>query len=94
MERYFVVNEVTSDAKKRVRACSTICNLTNPTDLEYTALLDLTKYHYNSRLNNNAIIQVHENPKRLMSKLTEYCDFGEAINKMLRDKFVSELTNT
>ena len=29
-----------------------------------------------------------------LRKLTEFCDFGESINHMLRDKFVSGLHNT
>ena len=29
-----------------------------------------------------------------LHKLTEFCDFGESINHMLRDKFVSGLHNT
>ena len=29
-----------------------------------------------------------------LRKLTEFCDFGESLNDMLRDKFVSGLRNT
>ena len=58
MEQYFVANEVTSDAKKKailLSTCgastySTIRSLaapTKPTDLEYSALLESTKKHYN-----------------------------------------------
>ena len=54
MEQYFVANEVTSDAKKKVillitcgpSTYSTIRSLAapnNPADLEYLALLELTK---------------------------------------------------
>ena len=55
MEQYFVANEVTLDAKKKVSTCgpstySTIYSLAapdKPTALEYSALLELTKEHYN-----------------------------------------------
>ena len=60
MEQYFVANEVTSEAKKKVILLSTcgpsiygtIRSLAVPdklTDLDYSALLELTKKHYNPK---------------------------------------------
>ena len=60
MEQYFVANEVTSDAMKKaipLSMCgpsmySTIRSLAKPnkpTDLEYSALLELSKKHYNPK---------------------------------------------
>ena len=60
MEQYFVVNEVTSEAQKKAILLSTRGPLTygtirslamsdKPTDLDYSALLELTKKHYNPK---------------------------------------------
>ena len=116
MEQYFVANEVTSDTKKKailLSTCgpstySTIRSLTapdKPTDLDYLALLELAKKHYNPKL--SVIMQWYKFNSRNqkadesistyvaeLRKLTEFCNFGESINDMLRDKFVSGLHNT
>ena len=115
MEQYFVANEVTSEAKKKAILLSTcgpstygtICSLAaldKPTDLHYSALLELTKKHYNPKP--SVIMQRYKfnarNQKSNESistyvaelrKLTEFCDFGETIGDMLRDKFVWGLHN-
>ena len=70
VEQYFVANEVTSDTKKKailLSTCgpstySTIRSLAAPnnlTDLEYSALLELTKKCYNPKPSgDNATIQI------------------------------------
>ena len=76
-----------------------------PTDLDYLALLESTKKHYN--LKPSVIMQRYKFNSRNqgadesiatcvpeLRKLTEFCNFGESINDMLRDKFVSGLHNT
>ena len=116
MEQYFVANKVTSDAKKKVillgtcdpSTYSTIRSLAvpnKPTDLDYSALLESTKKHYNPKP--SVIMQQYKSNCRNqgadeliaiyvaeLGKLTEFCNFGESINDMLRDKFVSGLHNT
>ena len=109
MEQYFVANEVTSDAKKKAILLSTcdpatyctICSLaapSKPTDLEYSALLESTKKHYNStrykfNLRNQRADESISTYVAELRKLTEYCDFGESINDMSRDRFVLGLHN-
>ena len=76
-----------------------------PTDMDYKVLLELTMKHYNPRP--SVIMQRYkfnattQQPGESISsyvvelrKLTEFCDFGESLNDMLRDKFVSGLRNT
>ena len=76
-----------------------------PTDLKYAALLELAKKHYNPPP--SVIMQRYkfnsrnQKPDESIStyvvelrKLTEFCNSGESINDMLRDKFVSGLHNT
>ena len=116
MKQYVVANEVTSDAKKKVILLSTcgrstystihsFAALNKPTELEYSALLELTKKHYNPKP--SVIMQRYKFNSRNqradesistyvieLHKLTEFCDFDESINDMLRDKFVSRLHNT
>ena len=76
-----------------------------PTALDYLALLKLTKKHYNPKP--SVIMQCYKLNARnqkvdksistyvaKLHKLTEFCEFGESINDMLRDKFVLGLHNT
>ena len=76
-----------------------------PTALEYSALLELTKKYYNPQP--SVIMQRYKFNSRNqkldesistyvaeLRKLTEFCEYGESINDMLRDKFVSGLHNT
>ena len=111
-----MVSEVTSDAKKKAILLST-CGPSmystirssaapnKPTDLEYSALLELTEKHYISKL--SVIMQWYKFNSRNqradesiltyvaeLHKLTELCDFGESVNDMLSNKFVSGLHNT
>ena len=116
MEQYFVANKVISAAKKKAILLSTcgastystfrsLAAPTKPTDLEYLALLESTKKHFNPEL--SVIMQRYKFNSRNqkpdgsistyiaeLRKLTEFCDFGDSINDMLRDKFVSGLHNT
>ena len=78
---------------------------TKPTDMEYSALLESTKKYFNPEP--SVIMQRYKFNSRNqkpdeststsimeLRKLTEFCDFGDSINDMLRDKFVSGLHNT
>lgn len=78
---------------------------TKPTELEYKQLRELTMKHYNPRP--SVIMQRYKFNARTqqpgesistyvaeLRKLTEFCDFGDSLNDMLRDKFVSGLRNT
>ena len=111
-----MANEVTSAAKKKAILLSTcgvstystircLAALTKPMDLEYSALLESTKKHFNPEP--SVIMQRYKFNSRNqkldesistyvveLCNLTEFCDFGDSINDMLRDKFVSGLHNT
>ena len=111
-----MANEVTSAAKKKAILLSTcgastystircLAAPTKPTGLEYSALLESTKKHFNPEP--SVIMQRYkfnsrnQKPDKSVStyvaelrKLTEFCDFGDSINDILRDKFVSGLHNT
>ena len=110
-----MANEVTSAAKKKAILLSTcgpstyliirsLAAPTKPTALEYAALLELAKKHYNPPP--SVIMQRYkfnsrnQKPDESIStyvaelrKLTEFCALGDSINDMLRDKFVSGLHN-
>ena len=75
-----------------------------PTDMDYLALLELTKKLYNPKL--SVIIQRYKFNTRNqkadesistyvaeLCRLTEFCDFGETIGDILWDKFVLGLHN-
>ena len=75
-----------------------------PTDLDYSALLEVTKKHYNPKP--SVIMQCFKFNTRNkktdesiltyvaeLRKLTTFCDFDESINDTLQDKFVSGLHN-
>ena len=105
MEQNFVANEVTSDANKKailLSTCgpstySTIRSLAvpdKPIALDYSALLKLTKKHYNPKL--SVIMQRYKFNARnqkanesistyvaKLRKLTKFCEFGESIKDML-----------
>ena len=87
---------------------STISSLAvpdKPMALDYSSLQMLTKKHYNPKP--SVIMQRYKLNTRnqkadesistyvaKLCKLTEFCKFGESINDMLRDIFVSGLHNT
>ena len=75
------------------------------TDIEYPALLEKINKHFNPRpsiiMERYKFHSRTQQPEESVSafiaelrKLTEFCDFGDSVNDMLRDRFVAGLSNT
>ena len=75
------------------------------TDIQYGTLLDKINKHFNPRP--SIIMERYKFHSRTqqqgesitafvaeLRKLTEFCDFGDTVNDMLRDRFVAGLNNT
>ena len=103
LQNYFVANDIGAEAKKRDILLS-ISKVTKLSDLSYEDLVKLVKEHFHSR--RSEIVQCFHFISRLrqlneiiadfvaeLRKLSEFCNFRDKLDKMLRDRIVCGISH-